>query len=238
MFGNTKKKNNISQEITRLSTATAKPRLPIAFKRLRSRIFSFPFVMKKSLLRLPGLLGIAAVCMLSTCKKEDGLPPETQEGANTFGCNVNGKAWHPQGSSGGFSKVYALNGYLDPGASGTSASLEIRATYFKANNPGLNEGSGVKIHLIDVNTEGEYVLTGSYYDRPRTNAGLYYSDWNQPVNSSFSTSSQHVGKVKITRLDYPNRIVSGTFEFSGVDMNGKVVNVSEGRFDLNFNKIP
>ncbi|MCY7349617.1 MAG: hypothetical protein LH606_02990 [Cytophagaceae bacterium] len=71
--------------------------------------------MKKPLLYLPGLLGIATILLFSTCKKDDGLPHETQEGANTFGCKVNGKAWIPNGGpgfmgakpiEGGFRSVY------------------------------------------------------------------------------------------------------------------------------------
>ncbi|MCU0447511.1 MAG: hypothetical protein MUE85_21650 [Microscillaceae bacterium] len=39
----------------------------------------------------------------ATCKKknvEPKLPPETQVGANTFGCRVNGQVWVPSGNDG------------------------------------------------------------------------------------------------------------------------------------------
>ncbi len=57
-------------------------------------------------MRLPPTpLLLAALLSLSQCKKndltpEEQLPPETQTGANTFGCLVNGQVWQPGGNDG------------------------------------------------------------------------------------------------------------------------------------------
>jgi len=48
-------------------------------------------------------LFLALPLLLVSCKKNDpvsALPPETQTGANTFGCLVNGQPWTPQGNDG------------------------------------------------------------------------------------------------------------------------------------------
>ncbi len=55
------------------------------------------------------------------------------------------------------------------------------------------------------------------------------------VYSSLNTKS---GRVIITKDDRASKILSGTFEFEGVDNNdpGKIVKITSGRFDLNYKK--
>ncbi|MCW3074373.1 MAG: hypothetical protein JWP69_1442 [Flaviaesturariibacter sp.] len=56
------------------------------------------------------LIAVASLMLTSvSCKKDkdnDKLPPITQNGANTFGCLVNGKVWLPKG--------YSTNGAPNP----------------------------------------------------------------------------------------------------------------------------
>lgn len=46
--------------------------------------------------------------------------------------------------------------------------------------------------------------------------------------------SINVGTFKFTKFDKVNRIFSGSFQFKARNFDGKVVNVSEGRFDKRF----
>ncbi len=40
--------------------------------------------------------------------------------------------------------------------------------------------------------------------------------------------------MSITKLDFENHIVSGTFWFDAINEDGKLVEIREGRFDMNF----
>jgi hypothetical protein len=57
--------------------------------------------------------------------------------------------------------------------------------------------------------------------------------WNDPANISF-TNTIKTGKLKITRLDLSNSIISGTFWFDAVNSTGEIVKVREGRFDKHY----
>jgi hypothetical protein len=52
-------------------------------------------------------------------------------------------------------------------------------------------------------------------------------------NSSFTSmfSSNPAGQVVITKYDVENKLISGTFYFTGEDINGKVYHVTEGKFE-------
>ena len=43
-----------------------------------------------------------------------------------------------------------------------------------------------------------------------------------------------LGGGQITKLDIPNRIISGTFDFRAVRPNCDTLRVSDGRFDIKF----
>ena len=54
-------------------------------------------------------------------------------------------------------------------------------------------------------------------------------------NPSSSTSSDFTGELKITKLDFTNHIVSGTFWFDiPHPVTGETVQIREGRFDTLF----
>ena len=48
------------------------------------------------------------------------------------------------------------------------------------------------------------------------------------------TSANHTGTVTITKYDVPNKIVSGTFQFTLVNLNdaSRTMSVTDGRFDI------
>ena len=66
---------------------------------------------------------------------------------------------------------------------------------------------------------------------------------NTDKNTAFYTDNgityltkfiDYTGKITVTRLDLQNQIISGTFEFKAVNNNGKVVVITDGRFDKKF----
>ncbi|MGX9985774.1 DUF6252 family protein [Soonwooa purpurea] len=63
-----------------------------------------------------------------------------------------------------------------------------------------------------------------------------YANYSDSNFNGYSTqpNSEYIGEVKITKLDLQHQIVCGTFELKGIDHNGNVVNITDGRFDKKF----
>jgi len=158
------------------------------------------------------LISACSLLLIVSCQKEK-LPKLTEEGKNTFGCKVNGKNWVPHGV-GGF-------GGTDPVAGGFIRNVNT------INIIAYNGRESIEFYLENVFSLGEYPLSDSNY-------ALYYirgSNTSIP-DISYITDSQHTGKVNIVNYDTTNKIVSGTFEFIGVNKEGKTVRISDGRFDI------
>ncbi|MBX3239203.1 MAG: hypothetical protein KIT80_10505 [Chitinophagaceae bacterium] len=167
---------------------------------------------------LPALLLL--LLFTPACKK-DGLTKETQKGANTLSCKVDGKT---------FKACYKLTiGGPDVPALGGGVSAidnRWRATVFAENQCDERRG-GILIEISDFTGVGEYSLAepgnrARYRDR-----GSYY----------YQSVHTKKGKIVITKDDRSKKILSGTFEFSGEDRNsnpGKIVEITSGRFDISY----
>ncbi|MEP6583513.1 MAG: DUF6252 family protein [Ginsengibacter sp.] len=151
-----------------------------------------------------------------SCQKEK-LPKLTEEGKNTFGCKINGKNWVPHGT-GGF-------GGADPVYGGFFEN--INTIYIRA----YNDNESVFLYAKNIFTTGEYPLNFTTTPMPDNlypeNYGMYLIE-----NNSFITTSVYTGKITISNRDTTNKIVSGTFEFTGVDKTGNTTRISDGRFDI------
>jgi hypothetical protein len=167
---------------------------------------------------------IALALVFVSCKKEiDELPPDTQTGANTFGAKVNGDLWAPQGF-GPFPANDILESIL------VSGRLTINARNF-ASSP--NETEFV-ICLDNVTGPGTYQLNANAtHPSLSGNYGYYVKRRLTPLNE-WITSSANTGSVTITKLDIPNKIVAGTFQFNALNLYNtpEPLTVTEGRFDL------
>lgn len=138
------------------------------------------------------------------------LPPATQEGKNTFGCLVDGKAWVTKTS-------------IDADAYYQEGRLFI---YAKLDSGGIDQEMTISLFDFDL-MEGEYILT----EYPEIFGELR----DLKTNCEYLTSASHIGKLTITHFDQTNFIISGTFEFEAYsDDCDKVVKVTHGRFDLNY----
>ncbi len=160
-----------------------------------------------------------AICMIYislSCQKEK-LPKLTQEGKNTFGCKIDGKNWVPNGG-GGFSGIDPVNGGF---------FRDINTIYIRA----YDKEESVQLYLLNVFSAGEYPLNFNTLPKPDNldpeSYGLY-----ENATSRYITTSEHTGKVTISNRDTVNKIISGTFEFTAVNSNGKTVKVTKGRFDV------
>jgi hypothetical protein len=158
----------------------------------------------------------------SQCKKKDvpQLPPETETGAMTFGCKVNGEIFVPQDGNGrsGF-KVEYVNLGTEPGG---GWYLNIAAFDRKS----------ISRPLVSVTTDSLLISEGSTYNfkNAKGNAKAFYVT----SGNVFSKLDNDTGQLKIIKFDQLSRIISGTFLFTGTDENGGKVNVTEGRFDVRY----
>ncbi len=168
------------------------------------------------------LLIIVCTNIFASCKKtntttdEPQLPPETHTGAYTFGCKVDGKIFTASGKGGLLSDQSVWGGgvYSDSsvliGASNSKQkfSFDLSVKY---------NGS---LGLLYTST---YPYNGSFQDN---------SNGTIPGNfNTYSTDSFQIGKVNLKYLIQAN-IVSGTFEMDAKNGNGKVIHITEGRFDI------
>lgn len=161
---------------------------------------------------ITGLL-IVTVFAFSECKKKDvipQLPAETQSGANTFGCKINGVLYTPRGS--GNCYKFLIQYYK------SDSTLLIKT------NEGC--GAGLNIYLEKVFEIKDYQIF-----MPLTNAFLY-SNSNTSCNWFDRTNSLQSGTITITRFDLSNRIVSGRFNGVLKQSGCPDINITEGRFDF------
>lgn len=161
----------------------------------------------------------------TSCKK-DRLTKETQKGAHTFSCLIDGKVYKPCSEPrivGSPPYIPPLNGGLSVSGSGMTA--RISASCYKSRAWDKN----VYIEI------GNFTGTGAYLLSDLSNRLQYTVNDNNTtrVYSSLNTKS---GRVIITRDDRRNKILSGTFEFDGADNNdpGKIIKITSGRFDIKY----
>jgi hypothetical protein len=174
--------------------------------------------------------------LLVGCKKSelDALPPATQTGANTMGCLVDGKAWLPAPIKPGLlsgppsNPIYARyqpSRYQSPldlsfhQASKTSISIWV---------PNLQQTGTIHFNQTILKRQGNSTLFSHFYPY-----AMYSSHITYPTTYSATDSSSH-GQLTITRLDTVKNTVSGTFAFTGRALDGATIEVTEGRFDVQF----
>ena len=162
--------------------------------------------------------------MVVSCDKEtlapiDQLPPATQTGADIFACLVDGQAFIDTSRS--FNCFYQ---WIDGDCFfGIGAQDEVNDLF------GISIGTTNKTI-----SEGEILELEDYIDGNAW-AGATFSIGPSLVENVL-TSSINRGELTITKLDFDNRIVSGTFWMDLKNpFTGEIVEIREGRFDTIFN---
>ncbi len=170
------------------------------------------------------------IISIASCRKvQDNLPSETAVGAYTIGFKVNGTVYTANGKVGQLlndgSVSYNYSNYT------TDHSIFIRAR----RNAGDNKFE-IWLAIPYKDTIGTYLLMNDY-------KGTFFLGGNPNPNdqsgaSIYTTNNVYTGKVNISYFDgtpvpyYPGRILAGTFEMKGVNKNGKVIQITDGRFDI------
>ncbi len=174
---------------------------------------------------------------VNSCKKHKNnvqselskLPPETQSGANTFGCLINGIAFLPKGS--GFSGPKLSCSYIENTTSQTGYFFNLSANDFS--NPNDFPSVGIFTDSVQILPEifllSEKFVAGKSYGQ----YGRYIIGQNPDL---YNTNSIVTGELTRKYLDEINQIVSGTFWFNAVDKNADTIKITDGRFDMKFTK--
>jgi len=141
------------------------------------------------------------------CEREEPiqLPPETQTGANTFGCYINGELFVARFGSAPLKQRF----------------LTARYTQCASTND----------YVVDIQAHGKRGWGSLSVSNPEegeistlSRAFFFYDGVEYYV--------QNAGTIFFTRLDTVNRILSGTFAVDLFCSEGSILQIIEGRFDI------
>ncbi|MUU79884.1 DUF6252 family protein [Winogradskyella endarachnes] len=169
------------------------------------------------------LLSLTILLTLSCCKTDDDdnatLPEATQTGAGIFACKVNGQSFID--TSGSYFNCYYqyISGEYYFGISGSDTVESLISVTIGTYNKEIFEN---ETFLLIENISGN-AWAGSSFNP------------NSSSQEFSTTNSQYSGELTITKLDFTNNIVSGTFWFDVENpYTGETVEIREGRFDTLF----
>ena len=165
------------------------------------------------------LIILIGFCFLS-CQKEK-LTKETQTGANTLSCKINGKIYTAKTDlfSPKFTGGFHTNNLIGSGELSLFASI---GSYDSS-----SQQFDLRMKFPKINHLGIYSLDQSNFFEI---SKLPYTIDGKPYTTIVSNN----GTLNITFIDYSKRIISGTFSFTAIntkDNSDKLV-ISEGRFDI------
>lgn len=160
------------------------------------------------------------------------LPPITTIGNNTFGCLVNNELFLPR-------KIISF--------SAQSSGEPIIAFY----NWSRNFTTNIDTYTLNINISNQFthksieinfesndlLIEGHTYNFGQNVFGSFNASYYSLFNFGYGTSNQSMGKITILKFDRANRIISGTFWFNAFDTynnSGSIVEIREGRFDLQY----
>ncbi|GGE99366.1 hypothetical protein [Hymenobacter cavernae] len=182
----------------------------------------------------PILLLFIPLLLTTGCKKEktelERLPVATQEGKNSAGFLLDGKAWLP-------AQCYVCSDSPIRGYSiNTSRDGRILSLTFVRFPKDGKEGESLSFYLPHITKPDYFALDKVAVPLARTNPanatlGILKSSSRYPV--VFDTGPDAVSSVTITRFDTVAHIVSGTFDLTVQEENGSETHqLTDGRFDL------
>jgi Family of unknown function (DUF6252) len=191
--------------------------------------------MTKQRLWLALLVLIASLTQCSSCKENvnpNELPSETQTGAGTFACLINGQVWRYNDPKGNFSLKPTTS--LDFNPLDHNGRLDIYGLRYDAND--------VSIDQINLGADSLNIRSVAKLNFQNDDMGLIYSNAKASKCTFFSTKVQidssknfyRQGKIIITKLDTQTKIISGRFDFTIFQTGCDTLKITEGRFDFKY----
>ncbi|WP_192822074.1 hypothetical protein [Rufibacter sp. LB8] len=181
---------------------------------------------------LTSLLLMAVSCEKEELSEIERLPAATQEGKNTFGCLINGKAFVPNGNAGfGVPPLRSFYQYLFEDFN------PVKGHFFEVSAGDYRKEGRFIVVVLGTNAlelkEGEtYHLTGP----DQVGRAFAMVDFSPIGLNSHKVVSPLTGELRITKFDQQRGIVAGTFWFDAVNSQGEKVEVREGRFDMRYHQ--
>lgn len=159
--------------------------------------------------------------LLISCDNDD-LTEINEDGTGGISCLVNGKLLRPSGGGIYGNRTARYDSYAD-GTEFIILGLSNRQEKFG----GL---AFLTLLLYDMdrnNIEGR-VFELKSEDAPESYGNLRLENFD----NNFETNENFTGQVTIIKLDLENRVISGTFFFTGENSEGEIVEITDGRFDM------
>ncbi len=151
------------------------------------------------------------------------LPPETQEGKNTFGCMIYNQVWVPRVPLGSVTVVAKSARVFEKTLEG-NGSMSCRLI---SKDPYIDD-------LLSITFGPTFFSVGKNCD-PHPRIGAQYWRYGTLYQSSYFNNPNNC--VTITYIDTVKNIISGTFAFElyrdSINKNDKMV-ITDGRFDLKY----
>jgi len=148
------------------------------------------------------------------------LPPITDTGANTFGCLIDGKVFVPQKPAFSTYEILQCNYQLVGGVQ----YLVLSGGDFVNNN-------GVSLFTENIVLKADTILK---FDDPNHHLAYAYF-YGSGNREDYKTLDSTNGICNIKHFDPYKQIISGTFWFDATDTaTGKVVHITDGRFDVHY----
>jgi hypothetical protein len=163
------------------------------------------------------------------CKKDDTLPLATQEGLDTFGMLVNGQIWNA-----------GLNLSFVSQSLDCQYQTQTKQLSITAKNPKRNES--ITLFVVRVISVGYYNFSFQNYIRSQDtscHSCLRCLDYTtfldvNGCNNPFRLKDSINSMLHITKLDTMKKIVSGTFSLNLKNSDNKIINITDGRFDVQY----
>jgi hypothetical protein len=178
----------------------------------------------KMLILIALVLTVMIGCKCKKKKKDEDinqlglLPPLTHTGANKAGCLVNGQAFLPYGYvAGGNLKCFYIDGNNFSLGFIEKKNGEIKSVHIAILNDSLITGKAYMLKIYN-DKYGEFAINAE----------------KKPSPNYYSTTDKVVGELTITNHIFNKAILSGTFWFDAINSNGEIMQIREGRFDMEY----
>ena len=167
----------------------------------------------------------------------DGLPSETQTGAGTFACKINGVVWKYKNPNYEFLSTKPVTSWgFDPNYLGG---------YLAINGLRYPDGTNASDYLLLVADSLNFRDSKIVDTLTIFNYGIEYINYNSSKKECYEYRTTNAldktkqyyssGHLKITKLDQANQIISGNFNCIIYQTAcGDTLKITDGRFDLKY----
>jgi hypothetical protein len=187
--------------------------------------------MTKQRLWLALLVLIASLTQCSSCKENvnpNELPPETQTGAGTFACRINGEVWRYNDPTGINLKPRTSLRYDSIYKGG---AIEINGLRYNKDNVSIDQ---LGLYVDSISARKEIILVGQPLSEGTSICYSGNKDCDNLCTVKPILNSFRQGKITITKLDNKLGIIAGRFNCIIFQPGCDTLKITEGRFDIKF----